>query len=390
MTTLPCMFLSLVLLVPEKYILSTYSRPNHGAILRAGHRNGTLSTPSNMALPARWRGIVILGSKSERVFWKDVVSWLLGFVFGFVVARLWRPSRRSSAIRCSLLSRHSPSSSPSEIILALGSTKLAGDMAYLEDDEYEIPLRDQRYFGAGIKRKRVQFVPSSSSSISTAAQNPSLPSNPTSSAASRYLDVVLKGQKVTEVPANRISASSDHETHGDASISAHHVGEDLGTTDAVCEICNRAITSDEVAASHDSSITHQICLQHSHPPSHVDRRRKGLQLLSSQGWDPDSRLGLGAAGEGILHPIKAVENPEKAGLGLKSEDLARKAVKGKPVKLDAGKIKALESERRRKGEKLREQFYRSEDVEKYLGGDGEQNGSLDMRAFKQVRKNGLR
>jgi hypothetical protein len=36
------------------------------------------------------------------------------------------------------------------------------------DDEYEIPLEDQRVFGAGIKRKRVAFVPSTQAAFDAA------------------------------------------------------------------------------------------------------------------------------------------------------------------------------------------------------------------------------
>lgn len=61
-------------------------------------------------------------------------------------------------------------------------------MANMDDDEYEIPLRDQRYFGAGIKRKRIQFV----SSTSQEAASTSLPTTPSTSAADRYLSIVLK------------------------------------------------------------------------------------------------------------------------------------------------------------------------------------------------------
>lgn len=266
-------------------------------------------------------------------------------------------------------------------------------MAHLEDDECEIPLRDQRYFGAGIKRKRVQFVPSTS----TQAQVQSLPTPTSTSAASRYLDIVLKGSKsssasVEATPAprseddNQARSPPQREAEG---ATSHETSSD-GVVGTPCEVCKRPIRNEDEAVAHHSSITHQICLQHSHPPSHIDRRRKGLQVLSGQGWDPDSRLGLGAAGEGILHPIKATENPEKAGLGLRKEDLVRKAVKEKPVKLDAGKVRAMESERKKKGEKLRDAFYRSEDVEKYLGDGNVQNDGLDMKAFKSARKSGLK
>jgi hypothetical protein len=96
----------------------------------------------------------------------------------------------------------------------------------------------------------------------------------------------------------------------------------------------------------------------------VDRERKGLAVLQEYGWDPDSRLGLGAKGEGILQPIKAVDNPHKAGVGAK---LAPAKVQEKPVKLDAGKVRRLEQEGKNKAERLRNSFYMSDDVQKYLG-----------------------
>ena len=86
--------------------------------------------------------------------------------------------------------------------------------------------------------------------------------------------------------------------------------------------------------------------------------------MASQGWDPDSRKGLGADGEGILHPIKAKENPHRAGLGVQPSVLKKV---DKPSRLDAGKVGKLEKEGREKAQRLRESFYRSEDVVRYLG-----------------------
>lgn len=40
----------------------------------------------------------------------------------------------------------------------------------------------------------------------------------------------------------------------------------------------------------------------------------------------------------------------------------------KPKKLDAGKVRKLYEVERKKGERLREMFYGSEDLERYLGG----------------------
>ncbi|TKA74355.1 hypothetical protein B0A55_05523, partial [Friedmanniomyces simplex] len=160
---------------------------------------------------------------------------------------------------------------------------------------------------------------------------------------------------------------------------------DASPAQAECEICHRPLMKTDTAAStHETSIAHQICLQHSHPPSHIDRTRRGLAVLEGQGWSPDSRLGLGAEGEGRLHPVKAVENPKRAGLGARFEKV--KAVE-KPVKLDAGKVMLLEMEGKKKAESLRNAFYRSEEVETYLGQEEGSQG-LDMQASDRSRRGG--
>lgn len=98
-------------------------------------------------------------------------------------------------------------------------------------------------------------------------------------------------------------------------------------------------------------------------------------MLQSYGWDPDQRIGLGASGEGILHPIKPKEKRDTVGLGVGREDetqgkkQSRQKEPPKRVeKLGAGKIRKMEVEGQKRDEKLREMFYASEDVEKYLGG----------------------
>ena len=247
-------------------------------------------------------------------------------------------------------------------------------MAAAEDDEYEIPLRDQRVFGAGIKRKRIAFVPSTTELTSTQ----SLPATPRASASQRYLDIVLKKPASAE-PASALSPN-------DGEATATNADSDGAPPEATtCEICHRPLSptdSDAVVKPHETSMAHQICLQHSHPPSHVDRTLKSLAVLQNQGWDPDSRLGLGAEGRGRLHPVRAVENPKRAGLGAKFDPVK---VVEKPVKLDAGKVKALEKERKKKAEGLRNAFYRSEEVEKYLGED-QSHRELDLKAFEQAKR----
>ena len=249
-----------------------------------------------------------------------------------------------------------------------------------DDDEYEIPLRDQRFFGAGLKRSRVRFVPSTS----TEATVQSLPATPSESASDRYLSIVFgnaaAAERSSSVPPNT-SPIQKGCIDEDSSTGRSKEEESSDT----CDICGRQITSSDTAVAHESSIARQICLKHSYPPSHLDRRRQGLAVLESQGWDPDSRTGLGIEGQGILHPIKAKENPGKAGLGMKLKDLKAKSAE-KPVKLDAGKVRLMETDGKKRAAKLRSDLYRSEDMEKYLGAEGETNVNLDVDAFKRARR----
>ncbi|KAF2804786.1 uncharacterized protein BDZ99DRAFT_143106 [Mytilinidion resinicola] len=106
-----------------------------------------------------------------------------------------------------------------------------------------------------------------------------------------------------------------------------------------------------------------------HPPSHIDRTRKGLSYLESYGYDPDSRTGLGAKGDGILHPIKAKEKRDTVGLGmkLKSSKDGKPHVQKRPINLDASKIRKMHDEDKKKHKKLVKLFYGNDDVEKYLG-----------------------
>ncbi|KAI7467555.1 hypothetical protein KC364_g7625, partial [Hortaea werneckii] len=244
-----------------------------------------------------------------------------------------------------------------------------------EEDEYEIPLRDQRYFGAGIKRKRIQFVPSSSTHDHQ--QSTSLPTTPTSSssAADKYLSIVLKNNTTKEDFERPTSAppTQDESTPRPPSLHAktdNNASSTITTTiePTPCPTCHRPIPPGQEVA-HQSSLTHQIALTHSHPPSHLDRKRKGLAVLESQGWDPDSRVGLGADGNtGRLYPVQAREKKDRVGLGgtIHVEAAMGKGEK-KAEKLDAGRMRERDQEGRKKAEGLRNAFYRSEEVERYLG-----------------------
>lgn len=231
------------------------------------------------------------------------------------------------------------------------------------DEEYEIPLRDQRYFGAGLKRKRVHFVPSSDASRIRSITRSQDQSDLT--ASERYLSIVFRRAQSEPAALTQLDIAEP--------IASEHQGSQVAGS---CAVCRFPILGSDKSNPHESSVAHQVCLPHTHPPSALDRRRKGISILQAYGWDPDKRRGLGAAGEGILHPIQPKEKRDTIGLGVgTSMDSERSSgrKKGpeakKPVtKLHAGKVKKLELEGKRKDERLRQMFYSNDEVEKYLGG----------------------
>lgn len=246
-------------------------------------------------------------------------------------------------------------------------------MADSDEDYYEVPLRDQRYFGAGIKRRRVNFVPATTSLPAT----PSVQDGPVKSSASqRYLAVVFKKSQ-SEPPAEEhtvvgVATQPEHDQIAQTQKEKAKVEDN----EDICNVCKMPVDPSSPRDSHTSSLVHQICLPHAHPPSALDRKRKGISILSSYGWDPDARTGLGAEGEGILHPVKAKEKRDTVGLGhgKDDEDEARMKPKKKVKKreevkkLDAGQIRKMDDLQKKKDKRLREMFYANEDVEKYLGG----------------------
>ena len=250
-------------------------------------------------------------------------------------------------------------------------------MGEYEDEEYEVPLRDQRYFGAGLKRKRVQFVASSGNTPVTGSGLQAKSSGLSSS--QRYLAIVMKNadSALSTPPLDTkdgVVNGLQPEQQAEQLRPPQSPRLDSEQHTATCAVCRLPVPVSQ-AHTHESSIAHQVCLPHAHPPSSIDRQRKGLDILQSYGWDPDVRLGLGTAGEGILHPIKAREKRDRIGLGVGTDDESRlgkkkTAFKKQPVKkLDAGKILKLDAESRKKDKQMRDLFYRNDEVEKYLGGD---------------------
>lgn len=251
---------------------------------------------------------------------------------------------------------------------------MRGEHLEEEEEDYFLAPEAQRGFGAGIRRKRVPFV--RSSHLGTTSTAPATPTSSGASIADKYLSIVLpqnKGERKShegddEIPRTS-SAPPTQSTTTQPNIDKRH-----------CEICNLPLsslpgdTTDKPPSGsahkpHEASLAHQVCLSHSHPPSHLDRTRPGLRYLSSYGWDPDARRGLGALGrEGMLQPVKGKMKADTVGLGVDIEELSKRKVReDKVAKLNAKEVRKGQGEARRKGEKLRELFYTSDDVLKYLG-----------------------
>ncbi|OJD19375.1 hypothetical protein AJ78_00645 [Emergomyces pasteurianus Ep9510] len=247
-------------------------------------------------------------------------------------------------------------------------------MAY-DDDEYFLPLEDQRVFGAGITRKRVPFVPSSQTTAVNTICSPSrgLPSSTSStlsaqtnasSIADKYLSIVLSSAPHTD-KSERDQASSTE-------ISTSTI------TPLTCAPSPpRPLHLPPPATRQNTPRTP------TKPPSPIKfaSRTPTLRLLSTA-LGPASSIfthgagiqirawAFGSHGQGISVPLKPRVKHDTLGLGVKppkrEKESAVKAKK-KVEKLNAKQVRKLEDDRKKKGESLGEMFYAREDVEKYLG-----------------------
>jgi hypothetical protein len=222
-----------------------------------------------------------------------------------------------------------------------------------DDDQLDdVPLHHKRPFGTGLNRKPIAFVPAREGTLNTTDQSTN--ARPSSSIGDLYLSLVLPGETRNATPASEEGSQ-------------------------LCEVCKLPLTvgagkkgqdgpdgSSDVRNHHESSLAHQVCLAHSHPPSALDRSRMGLSYLESYGWDPDARAGLGAAQQGIQFPLKPKPKEDTLGLGVQvPKNLPGK--QEKPQKLDAGKVRKKAQEDKKRAERIQRQFYSNSDVEKYLG-----------------------
>jgi len=231
------------------------------------------------------------------------------------------------------------------------------------DDYEETPLHRHRAFGAGIKRKRIDFVPQTApADLATTSTTPK------QGAGDLYLSIVLS-KKPRGLEKAEIAQLADARKLEDEADKAELLSTTTGILESsddkvVCSTCNRSITTS--IPQHEATLHHQLSLPHSHPPSSIDRTSRGLDYLSSYGWDPDARLGLGASNSGRLHPVRATNRADKDKLGVgATQATILKAIKEK--KLDAGETKKKEEEIKARAARMRQLVFNSDEVNKHLG-----------------------
>lgn len=93
----------------------------------------------------------------------------------------------------------------------------------------------------------------------------------------------------------------------------------------------------------------------------------GLKYLSSYGWDPDARRGLGATETGIRAPIKSRIKNNTVGLGVKDSDRVQVQKEAKKnTRLNAKQMRQQQAAGKKREMQLRDAFY-GKDLEAYLG-----------------------
>ena len=227
-----------------------------------------------------------------------------------------------------------------------------------DEDEAEnddIPLHRKRAFGSGIKRKRVEFV--RAQDIDETAATASAQRDKASVIGDLYASVVLGGSSSS-------SAASKSTTVAPT--------EDNNKEPTVCPVCSLPITG--TVAQHETSLAHQVSLEHSHPPSALDRSRMGLRALEARGWDPDARRGLGLEGEGVRFPIKVPQKDDTLGIGAVVPETSEADKPEKPKTLSAKEMKRQRKKQKEKDDKMQRELYGRVDVEAYLRGTGGDGG----------------
>ncbi|CBX92703.1 hypothetical protein IAQ61_005925 [Plenodomus lingam] len=215
------------------------------------------------------------------------------------------------------------------------------DPCYDDADISTVPFVQQYPFGRGLWKNHINFVPAAGDD----AESTTAPSTQGKTMAEKYLAIMFPNGQPQPKP----------EAY------------------PVCGICGEPVKETD-QRSHYLSPAHQAALPRAPIPSAIDRSRMGLRYMQKHGYDVDARVGLGAAGQGMLFPLVPKEKRDKFGLGIdKKEHTRRRALGGasafevKQGTLDAGKIQKLAKIEKKRHEKLQKLFYGNDEVEKYLG-----------------------
>ncbi|CAI6248172.1 unnamed protein product [Periconia digitata] len=210
------------------------------------------------------------------------------------------------------------------------------DAEFNDADISTAPFAELPTFGRGLWKRPIKF-------ISPAPISPTPVAPKTSSLADAYRAIVF--------PSGRPEPKSD--------------------AYPLCGVCGGPVTESSDRA-HFLSHKHQAALPLAPIPSGIDRTRMGLKYLEKYGFDVDSRVGLGASGQGRLFPIVPKEKRDKLGLGvnkrLQVEKRRRDTASPTNDKLDAGKMRKLAVKEKQKHERLQRMFYGDDKVERYLSG----------------------
>ncbi|VUC33340.1 unnamed protein product [Clonostachys rosea] len=225
-----------------------------------------------------------------------------------------------------------------------------------DEEEEDIPLHHKKPFGSGLKRKKIEFVRATE------------PDETAATASASRIKASAIGDLYASIVLGPSSASSGTPTPTPEVVGE---GEAEGATpqdasdQTICPVCLLPITTS--ISKHNASLAHQVSLEHSHPPSALDRSRMGLKALEAQGWNPDARRGLGKEGEGMRYPIKVSAKEDNLGIGATIPEVKEgeaKVAKEKPMSVK--ELKAAQAKDRTKTEKLQREIFGSVDVDKYL------------------------
>ncbi|KAF3901509.1 hypothetical protein ABW20_dc0107801 [Dactylellina cionopaga] len=124
-------------------------------------------------------------------------------------------------------------------------------------------------------------------------------------------DEERRGEAGNDDPASYLSEDTDVQP---GSAVVEHSIETSAAVDEICSACKARVTDWK---SHVRTTAHMVSEEHSKPPHHLNRQSEGYKHMVKLGWDPDNGEGLGAGGQGIRFPVKAILKKDNLGIGAR-------------------------------------------------------------------------